>query len=496
MEHSGIYLGNGQISNIEVDGFAEGVVARSNADSFTSKSTLGRHIYVSCDGDGAVGHGAVAREANARLGERAFYGLIYNNCHHFSGRCVDHAEDNVSAWPWLDALPGLSSDESSWEPTLRWLKKVARKKIGARKWLLWDWKVDAGQDQTPEPEPDWQAHSDHFRQQKLDAGSIGQIRAELEEMREYEAEITDESIPGEVRRRLAAFRISLEDISRKYEEVKAFLELCPEASFSYSDLITCEDNFSALAAMLQDNASIRELARKMGRNYVSEQKKKQAKIPQASKTEVHGTHRSDDLMRMLPTELLNLEDETLESLFYARLLEKNLLSYELQGKTLIDGQEVDNRKQRTGPVVACLDTSGSMNGEPLLKAKALLLAVANILKAEDRSLHVLLFGAAGQLSEFTMAHNDALGLLKFLQGGFGGGTDFETPLSRAFEIIASRTDYQKADVLMISDGDCYLSSTFSQFVKAKKETLNCMVYSVLCAGSRIEDQFSDEILVL
>jgi uncharacterized protein with von Willebrand factor type A (vWA) domain len=202
-------------------------------------------------------------------------------------------------------------------------------------------------------------------------------------------------------------------------------------------------------------------------------------------------------MRVLPSELLNLEDETLETLFYARLLEKNLLSYELQGVTFINGEETETIQKRTGPVVACLDTSASMQGAPLLKAKALLLAIANILKQEDRSLHVLLFGSTGEIREYSMAgQNDSAGLLKFLQQGFGGGTDFETPLQHAFEIIASQKDYKKADVLMISDGDCSLSPVFTKTVKSQKTILNCTVYSVLCAGSRVEDAFSDEVVVL
>jgi uncharacterized protein with von Willebrand factor type A (vWA) domain len=92
--------------------------------------------------------------------------------------------------------------------------------------------------------------------------------------------------------------------------------------------------------------------------------------------------------------------------------------------------------------------------------------------------------------------NNAVGLLKFLQQGFGGGTDFETPLKRAFEIIASQKDYVKADILMISDGDCNLSAEFTQTVQTKKTSLDCMVYSVLCAGTRVEDAFSDDVIVL
>jgi uncharacterized protein with von Willebrand factor type A (vWA) domain len=53
-------------------------------------------------------------------------------------------------------------------------------------------------------------------------------------------------------------------------------------------------------------------------------------------------------MRVLPSELLNLEDDTLETLFYARLLEKNLLTYELQGVTFKNGEEIEVTKNARG----------------------------------------------------------------------------------------------------------------------------------------------------
>jgi len=494
VEHSGIYVGNDNISNIVVDGLAESSVLLSSPRSFTSKSVLGRKIYVSCDHHGAIGHPAVAMGASAHVGERAFYGLVVKNCHQFSTRCVDYAGADVADSGFLSALSSAIPGDT-WEPTIGQLKETARKKLGATQWRLWDWDNDIRDN--PPPEPDWQSHADHFANQPLNPKSIAAIRTEQAATEAYLAEITDEAIPDATRQRLFAFRDLLADISRKYTEVEDFLKRCPGADFSYAELQACGEDFTALAAQLQNNQQIRELARKMGRNYISEERKKQTRIPQASKNEVHGTHRSDDLMRLLPSELLNLEDETLENLFYARLLEKNLQTYELRGVTFIDGEESETRKKHTGPVVACLDTSGSMSGTPLLKAKALLLAIANILKHEDRSLHVLLFGATGQIREFSMdGKNDAAGLLQFLRQGFGGGTDFETPLQRAMEIISEQKNYQKADVLIITDGDCMLSEHFIQTLTSQKTNLNCQIYSVLCAGSRINDRFSDEMVVL
>ncbi len=498
-EHSGIYVGNGQISNIVVDGVAESTVQRSDARDFTSKSTLGNKIYVSCNDSGAVGNTHVAGGADSAVGQRSFYGLVFKNCHAFSTRCVNLAHNIAVEEGLVDWVINKITPEETWEPTIRALKETAEKKLGANKWRLWDWENqnNSKSQSKPDPEPDWQAHHDHFMNQPLNTQSIQTIREQFTATQAYEAEIANENIPDAIRQKLAQFRILLGDISQKYEEVKEFLKQCKGAEFSYGDLKACTDDFSALARELQNNRAIHELARKMGRDYISEEKKKQSKIPEASKSEVYGTHRSDDLMRILPSELLYLEDGTLETLFYAKLLEQSLQTYQLKGITYRQGEEIDRQQKRTGPVVACLDTSGSMNGLPLLKAKALLLAIANILKKENRALHVILFGASGELREFSMeSAKNTRGLLAFLNQGFGGGTDFETPLKKSLHIIENKKDCIKADILMISDGDCCLSSAFAQKLQQEKSRLDCSVYSVLCAGQRVADSFSDEVVVL
>lgn len=498
VEHSGIYVGNGKISNIVVDGLAESTVSYSTASNFTSKSKLGRKIYVSCNKNGAVGDFNVSSGAEEHIGERAFYGLVFKNCHQFSTKCVNYADqvpqDSSLIERGFSAITSLVPIET-WEPTLSELKNTAHKQLGTTKWRLWDW--DDSLADNPAPEPDWQAQENYFKNIPLNETTINLLRTELAELQAYEAELADEPIPEQITDKLKTLNSTLCNISDKYTEVKDFLARCPGADFSYADLQACKDDFSSLANLLKNNQRIKDLANKMGRNYISEEKKKITKIPEASKSEVHGTHRSNDLMRMLPSELVNLEDEALEMLFYARLLENNLLTYELQGVTHVNGEKQESSQKRTGPVVACLDTSGSMSGQPLLKAKAALLAIANILKQEQRALHVLLFGNNGELKEFHMDDaNKSAGLLRFLQQGFGGGTDFETPFRRALEIIHVDREYVKADILMLSDGDCVLSQTFTESLQTQKNLLDCSIYSVLCNGKRVEDSFSDEIIVL
>lgn len=494
VEHSGIYVGDGEIANIVVDGLASSTVLSSSPQSFTSKSVLGHKIYVSCDRSGVVGDDAVASGANNHVGEKSMYGLVFKNCHQFSTKCVNYANRMVMPVSLSDQIADALLSEN-WEPTLGTLKSVARDRLGACKWRLWDW--DNEIHKNPPPEPDWLALEDHIFHLPLNAESFDAIRAELAATREYEMEISDENIPSHIRARLSSYRLAQDAVMQKYEEVKDFLEKCPEAQFSYADLQACHEEFKALAMLLENNQSVKNLARKMGRAYISEEKRRQSRIPKASKCEVYGTHRSADIQRLLPSELLNLEDVDLETLFYARLLEQSLQTYELSGSTYRNGETTEVSRKRAGPVVACLDTSGSMTGKPLLKAKAMLLAIANILKQEGRTLHVLLFGASGEIREYSMQDaGDTTGLFQFLQQSFGGGTDFETPLRSAFELISRQDAYLKADVLMISDGECELSGECAAFICEEKARLDCSVYSVLCAGNMVGDSFSDEILVL
>lgn len=482
VEHSGIYVGDGQIANIVVDDLlmADSTVRLSDAQDFTQKSKLGKKIYVSCQGTKAVGSHHIADQAMSHIGDKNFYGLIFSNCHSFSTKCL--AQDFTS-----QLTPSFD---------IAFVKFTAKRVLQANKWRLWDWDNSAKET----PEPNWQKINQDLKQRPLTPKYRQELQKEIEQTQAYEQEIADENIPKNVLDKLVVFRTTLQKVAKKYDEVAPFLKLFPQAGFSYEQLEALADavDFTALAKQIQNNQKIQSLVKKMGRAYIDEEKKRQIKVPKASKSEVHGTYHSDDIMRMLPSELVNLEDGDLEMVFYAKLLEKNLITYQLDGITHISQEEsYQEPKQTTGPVIACLDTSASMMGEPMLKAKALLFAIASILKQEKRSLYVLLFGASGQLKEYRLTGaEDLSGLLTFLHQSFGGGTDFETPLQKAIQIIETQQAYIKADVLMISDGDCQVSANFAHILNNKKIQLNYKIYSVLCHGYRVEDGFSDEVVVL
>ena len=494
VEHSGIYVGDNQISNIVVDSLltCDSTVRLSDPADFTEKSKMGKKIYVSCRGKQAVGDDNVGNVAYARVGEKSFYGLVIKNCHWFSANCVSQSNRSMS---FLDRFAKMPSSFGSVEPNLIMLKKLTERRLKATKWLLWDWDNTAQN----EPEPDWDEINKQLKQRPLTPEYREELRRTLADYQEYQAQLADENLPTDIQKKLTAFGDTMQAVADKYDEYADFLQSVG-GGFSYDELVKMEQtgDFRRLIDEMKNNPHIQALIKKMGRNYISETHKRQTKIPRASKSEVHGTHPSDDLMRLLPSELVNLDDDDLQMLFYAKLLEKNLITYQLSGVTHeTEDEEYTNNQAITGPIVALLDTSGSMGGEPILKAKAALFAIATILKAENRHLYVVLFSDQGKTSEFRLeGREDLAELMQFLNGGFGGGTDFETPLQKAIEIINTYDNYKKADILMLSDGDCQLSDAFAKKFAIQKQNSNCMAYSVLCNGKRASDNFSDEVLVL
>lgn len=493
VEHSGIYIGNNEISNIVIDKFAESSVKKSSPEEFTDKSYLYKKIYVSCNSKGAVGNKDVSNGAIAHLGERGFYGLIFNNCHEFSEKCVEYSKNNYS----FDNLFKLKDVNETWERTIKNLKLKSQKKLGATKWKLWDWKNQSEVEK--EEEPDLGQIEKFWKNIVLNEENIKVLRDELASCNEYMNEISDENIPKEAINLLTVFKEYLETVDKKYREVEKFIKITG-CGYSYNEFLNMGEDFLALVKEIENNQKIKEVIKRLGRNYISKEKKLKPKILKRNNNEILGVYKSDDLVRILPSELTNFESEELEYLFYSKFLEKSLLTYEIVSKehkyNSKEKKEYINLENK-GPVIVCLDTSGSMNGMPILKAKALLLSISKILEKENRSLYIIIFGDKGETKELNISNESEINqILPFLNSGFNGGTDFETPLEKAIDIIKNLKDYNKADILMITDGLCELSDKFIRKLEQKKSNLGINIYTIICNKDSINDRYSDEVINL
>lgn len=113
IQHSGIYVGNGQI----VERNREGEICLVGPEQFTNGG-LGLRIHVSSAGSHAVGSPAIAERALAQVGKREDYHLLLNNCHQFTSGC-------------------LTGNFANADGLLRLLKISASRILGAEEWMVW-----------------------------------------------------------------------------------------------------------------------------------------------------------------------------------------------------------------------------------------------------------------------------------------------------------------------------------------------------------------------
>ena len=188
-----------------------------------------------------------------------------------------------------------------------------------------------------------------------------------------------------------------------------------------------------------------------------------------SKEEICGITFSDKIEDALPQELGLLADDDMALLFDLKFIERRLMSFEKMGYASERVSKVEERektvekKEKKGPVIVCVDTSGSMSGNPENIAKALTLCLASMAHKQDRQCFLINFST--DIETFDFSKDKGLSeLLKFLQMGFHGGTDVFPALWKGLEMMKDEA-YQKADLLVVSD---------FEFSYENEELLNAM----------------------
>jgi len=206
-------------------------------------------------------------------------------------------------------------------------------------------------------------------------------------------------------------------------------------------------------------------------------------------TAVDGVHRSRVLARMTGSESLLLTHPVLRRLWRARFAEARLLTYDDRAREprphprpQPEGAAAHRQQAPLGhgPLIVCLDTSGSMQGAPENVAKACVLQALRSAHAGERPCQLLAFGGPGELLERPLTR-DAAGidaLLDLMGQAFDGGTDVQTPIERATEQVRQR-GWQDADVLIVSDGEFGLTPATLAQLREAKERLGLRVHGIL-----------------
>lgn len=229
-----------------------------------------------------------------------------------------------------------------------------------------------------------------------------------------------------------------------------------------------------LAKRIKDAPKLKRLSQLVGpmKRVMFGEQRKQAEHAQ---DEIFNVEKGDDLRRLLPMELVFMHHPKLRRLFYRDLSEAALLQYELKG----------TEKIGLGGIICAIDNSGSMAGDREIWAKAVGLSLLHLAKAQKRSFKGIHFGSASEIKAFDFVKPEDFSLdqiFAFAELFFGGGTDFQVPLTLAVKHL--REEFNKygkirGDIVFITDGYCNVSDKWFEDFKTEQEALGFQVFGVL-----------------
>lgn len=237
------------------------------------------------------------------------------------------------------------------------------------------------------------------------------------------------------------------------------------------------------ADVLENDKAILELAAMLGRYRKYEKEFEEVEIEKvivrpkfkarhASKGEVVGIRESDDISSMLPIEAATLLNPATKPIFLKKFAEKKLTTYDFRNqfgdtaKITTKERQLQEKEDGKGPIIICVDTSGSMHGTPEQVAKTICFALTKIALREKRKCYLISFSTEIQTTELSDLQNSLNKLIEFLGMSFNGGTNANPALEKSLEMLETN-DYKKADVLMVSD---FVMEALSKEVTEKIET--------------------------
>jgi uncharacterized protein with von Willebrand factor type A (vWA) domain len=197
--------------------------------------------------------------------------------------------------------------------------------------------------------------------------------------------------------------------------------------------------------------------------------------------ELVGIELGDDLTRLVPSELAALSVPGLRAGFWARWSERQALVYEQRG-------EVETGQ---GAIICCVDCSGSMgsavagtglSGE--VWGKACALAMLDQARAAKRDFAGILFSSAGEIKVFRFPAAESVRIaevLDFAEFFWGGGTDFQAPLSEAMNILEAEFNAggrMRGDIALVTDGICGVSEDWMRGWNERKAALGFRLFGI------------------
>lgn len=221
-----------------------------------------------------------------------------------------------------------------------------------------------------------------------------------------------------------------------------------------------EEKFQ-VSLKLKSLKKVRNIAEMSGRFKASASnlKKKNSK---EDGQELYGVHVSDEIHRTLPSEKLLLTKKETKLAFYKKYHQKELLTYKYR----------NNKLKSKGPIICCIDTSASMQGELEVWSKSVAIALMDIAIKEKRDFVAIMFSnKVYKTIHFNKNRVEPSKLYDLATFFYGSGTNFVEPLNESVRLI-NTARYKYSDIIFITDGKAPMDDEFIEsflVIKEKKQ---------------------------
>lgn len=263
--------------------------------------------------------------------------------------------------------------------------------------------------------------------------------------------------------------ISKLEYIKKLKEILSDLDLGTGYFWDLSKGNLIESDINTLISWVEffkKNKEIMELCNLLGKmkkynkelikERISRTIKYDIKVPDKnSNEEISGIKLGKSIEYLLPNELALLNDSELEQLFDLKYIEEKLMLFDFDSYTNVEKEKtvedfVESEKdEEKGPIIICVDTSGSMSGAPERIAKAITFCISSKAISENRPCLLINFSTSIEVIEFNK-FSLFTDILNFLKKSFNGGTDLIPALKYCLDKMESEK-FEKADVLILSD---------------------------------------------
>ena len=237
----------------------------------------------------------------------------------------------------------------------------------------------------------------------------------------------------------------------------------------------------SLAEKIASNKQMKEIADWAGRFKQIARKKQKTKHKDSM--ERSGVTLGNDIERLLPMELGLYTHPITKNDFLRRFVEGQTMQYEQKGHEVLG----------KGPIVLCLDQSGSMHKLDT-QSKGFTLVLMSIARKQKRDFCLILFSTRTKIFKYERGKIKSSDMINLAQTFLGGGTDFGLPLERAMNVI-NESRFKQADVVFVTDGEDRVKTSFLKGFKKKKKEKDFNVLSLVIGSSiNVVEQFSDKVV--